>query len=268
MRGRFQLIAHGSVPLGIIIPARLASTRLNGKLLMNVRGLPMIEHVRRRAMLNNFGVPVVVATGDSQIKNLIESFGGNVVTTERVHENGMSRVGESHETLNWERYIILQGDEILIDPLELDALIQINLQDDAPDSCNVITRMKNFGQLEDPSIVKCVLGTDEKIKYLFRRSPLTASNERQIENIFKICGLFSLTSNLLKIMLTHSQTPLAELESIEQLKIVELGFDLVPYFSESDFPSVNLAKDLDEVEILLSEDKMQNSILKLILTNE
>jgi 3-deoxy-manno-octulosonate cytidylyltransferase (CMP-KDO synthetase) len=228
----------------------------------------MIEHVRRRAMLNSFGVPVVVATGDYQIKNLIESFGGRVVTTERVHENGMSRVGESHETLNWERYIILQGDEVLVDPLELDALIKINLQNDAPDSCNVITRIKSFDHLEDSSIVKCVLGTDEKIKYLFRRSPLTVSNERQLEHIFKICGLFSLTSNLLKALLTHSQTALAELESIEQLKIIELGFDLVPYLSNSDFPSVNLAKDLDEVEILLSEDKMQKSILKIILTNE
>lgn len=228
----------------------------------------MIEHVRRRANLNKFDIPVVVATGDQEIKNKIESYGGYALTTNRFHENGLSRVGESHETLNWERYIILQGDEILIDPLELDAIIQINLQNDAPDSCNVITRMKNFGQLEDSSIVKCVLGADEKIKYLFRRSPLTASNERQLENVFKICGLFSLTSNLLKVMLTHSQTPLAELESIEQLKIVELGFDLLPYFSDSDFPSVNLAKDLDEVEILLSADKMQKSILELILTNE
>ena len=257
-----------SVPLGIIIPARLDSTRLSKKLLIDLYGIPMIEHVRRRAKLNKFGIPVVVATGDQEIKNKIESYGGYVLTTSGIHENGLSRVGESHETLNWERYIILQGDEILIDPLELDALIQINLQNGAPDSCNVITRMKSLAQIEDPSIVKCVIGTDEKIKYLFRRSPLTASNERQLENVFKVCGLFSLTSNLLKVMLNHSQTPLAELESIEQLKIVELGFDLVPYFSDSDFPSVNLAKDLDEVEILLSEDKIQKSILKLILTNE
>ncbi len=257
-----------SVPLGIIIPARLDSTRLSKKLLIDVYGIPMIEHVRRRANLNKFGIPVVVATGDQEIKNKIESYGGYVLTTNRIHENGLSRVGESHETLEWERYIVLQGDEILVNPLELDALIEINLQNDAPDSCNVITGIKSFDHLEDSSIVKCVLGTDEKIKYLFRRSPLTVSNERQLEHIFKICGLFSLTSNLLKVMLTHSQTPLAELESIEQLKIIELGFDLVPYFSNSDFPSVNLAKDLDEVEILLSEDKMQKSILKLILTND
>jgi 3-deoxy-manno-octulosonate cytidylyltransferase (CMP-KDO synthetase) len=257
-----------SIPLGIIIPARLDSTRLSRKLLIDVYGIPMIEHVRRRAILNSFGIPVVVATGDHEIASKIESYGGYVLKTNEIHENGMSRVGESHETLDWERYIVLQGDEILINPVELDGLIELNLQDQGFDSCNVITRINSPDQLEDSSVVKCVVGVDGKIKYIFRRSPFTVSQELQKEVVYKICGLFSLTASLLKMILTFPQTPLAKLESIEQLKILELGFDLMSYKSNLDFPSVNLAKDLDEVMDILKENTVQKLILKSILLND
>ena len=257
-----------SVPLGIIIPARLDSTRLSKKLLIDVYGIPMIEHVRRRANLNKFGIPVVVATGDQEIKNRIESYGGYVLTTSRIHENGLSRVGESHETLKWERYIVLQGDEVLIDPRELDALIELNLQDRGSDSYNVITRLSSIKQIEDSSVVKCVVGTDGRIKYIFRRSPFTVSQEMQQEVLYKICGLFSITASLLKRILSEPQTPLSELESIEQLKILELGYDLMSYKTDSDFPSVNLKKDLDEVTVILKDNVMQQSILNLISANE
>jgi 3-deoxy-manno-octulosonate cytidylyltransferase (CMP-KDO synthetase) len=257
-----------SVPLGIIIPARLDSTRLSKKLLIDVYGIPMIEHVRRRANLNKFGIPVVVATGDQEIKNKIESYGGYVLTTNRMHENGLSRVGESHETLKWERYIVLQGDEVLIDPRELDALIELNLQDRGSDSYNVITRLTSLKQIEDSSVVKCVVGTDGRIKYIFRRSPFTVSKEMQQEVLYKICGLFSISASLLSTILSEPQTPLSELESIEQLKILELGYDLMSYKTDSDFPSVNLKKDLDEVTVILKDNAMQQLILNLILTNE
>jgi hypothetical protein len=80
--------------------------------------------------------------------------------------------------------------------------------------------------------------------------------------------LFSISASLLKTILTEPQTPLSELESIEQLKILELGFDLMSYKTDSDFPSVNLRKDLDEVAAILRHNEMQQSILNLISSNE
>jgi 3-deoxy-manno-octulosonate cytidylyltransferase (CMP-KDO synthetase) len=227
----------------------------------------MIEHVRRRASLNKFDIPVVVATGDLEIERKIQSYGGYVVTTHKIHDNGLSRIGEAHETLEWERYIVLQGDEILIDPVELDALIELNLNDGASDFYNAITPLNSIKQIEDSSVVKCVVGIDGRIKYMFRRSPFTISQEMQQEVLYKICGLFSLTESLLKVILTQPQSPLSALESIEQLKILELGFDLMSYKTNSDFPSVNLKKDLDEVIEILDSNSMQKSLLSLISAN-
>ena len=79
----------------VVIPCHLDSVRLEQKVLIDIQGLPMVEHVRRRALLSRKVNNVYVATGDDQIKNIIKSYGGQVLFTKNNHINGTSRVSEA-----------------------------------------------------------------------------------------------------------------------------------------------------------------------------
>ena len=98
-----------------VIPAHLASIRLSKKILLNIFGLPMIEHVRRRILLTNTNFKVYVATCDKKIEDIINSYGGNVINTSRNHTNGTSRVCEAINKIDCTHVILVQGDEPLID---------------------------------------------------------------------------------------------------------------------------------------------------------
>lgn len=251
--------------LGIIIPARIDSSRLERKLLINIHGIPMIEHVRRRALRNNLNLPVVVASGDLEILKVVESFGGNAVHTPGHHENGLSRVGEASKILDWDKYIILQGDEVLARPTDLDIFIQQNYLPETPSVANAVTKLNTFSEIHDESVVKCLVSVDNQIIYIFRKSPLVTHESLQIESIRKICGLFAITHEILQTVLSQPNTRIAQNESIEQLKFIELGIRFGSVYLEKDYPSVNLLRDLKLVNEILDFDSDQKEILQSIL---
>jgi 3-deoxy-manno-octulosonate cytidylyltransferase (CMP-KDO synthetase) len=249
---------------GIIIPARLNSERLKQKLLIEISGLPMIEHVRRRAKLNSYGLPVVVATGDSEIKKTVLKFGGEVVETVDEHKNGLSRVGEAAKTLNWKRYIILQGDEMLIKPTDLNQFIKANINIKPEVTINAISNLESMSEIENSSIVKCVIKTNKEIMYISRTSFFEVNNFKNNTNVFKISGLFSIASKILHLVISNENTPFAEIQSIEQLKFLELNLTLQSCLLDIKYPSVNLLQDLVKVKEILKTDMHQQQILKFI----
>jgi CMP-2-keto-3-deoxyoctulosonic acid synthetase len=85
-------------------------------------GFPMIEHVWRRAQLTDPVIETVIATDSEEIKKVCENFGAKCYITSKEHPNGLSRVSEISSILNWDFYIVLQADEILIDPEYLNKL--------------------------------------------------------------------------------------------------------------------------------------------------
>ena len=98
----------------VVIPCNLDSLRLRRKILIDIHGLPMIEHVRRRVLLAKRVDKVIIATCDKEIKNEIEKFGGNVIFTKKIHVNGTSRVNEAISKLDCTHVILIQGDEPLL----------------------------------------------------------------------------------------------------------------------------------------------------------
>ena len=122
-------MGYYQIKIGIVIPARLESERLPRKALKIFSGLPMIEHVWRRAQLTDPVIETVIATDSEEIKKVCENFGAKCYITSKEHPNGLSRVSEISSILNWDFYIVLQADEILIDPKYLDELykeIEVN----------------------------------------------------------------------------------------------------------------------------------------------
>ena len=136
-----------------VIPAHMASVRFPGKILFMLNGLPMIEHVRRRALLSRAISDVIVATCDEDISSVIKGFGGKVVMTAKTHTNGTSRVAEAIRELDCTHVILLQGDEPLLLPRHIDALADAILANPNGDAWNATGPIESYEELDRHSFV-------------------------------------------------------------------------------------------------------------------
>lgn len=263
--GFYQINQKTTPRIAIVIPARLNSERLPNKALLQFFELPMIEHVRRRGLLNSFGVPVFVATGDAEIIDIVESLGGVVGRSQIQHFNGTSRVHEFSELTDFTHFLILQGDEILVLPDQLDSIILSILAHPDVDFWNMVTPLNEIAELSNPSVVKCVLNQELDVLSIFRKSPLISEVETQIKLVHKICGLFAVSRKALSLMAKLSPTPLETSESIEQLKFLELGYKIKSIMTPLSYPSINLPEDVEIVwEILLTDNKQEEVLQKIL----
>ena len=100
----------------IVIPSRLDSSRLPQKALRKICGIPLIEHVYKRALLSQVADKVFVATDSPLIAEVIHNCNGNVLMTSSAHRNGTERIAEAAININAEYILNVQGDEALVDP--------------------------------------------------------------------------------------------------------------------------------------------------------
>ena len=124
------------------IPARLESKRLPKKILKNLFGLPMIEHIRRRAILSGVFHKVYVVTNNKIVKKIIESNGGNVLLTKERHLSGTSRVSEVVKKLKFDRAFILFSDEPFVTPQQIRFFCQKVLNKKNIKNWNAVTFLK------------------------------------------------------------------------------------------------------------------------------
>jgi 3-deoxy-manno-octulosonate cytidylyltransferase (CMP-KDO synthetase) len=251
--------------IGIIIPARLESKRLPGKVLLDILGLPMVEHVRRRGLMNKYNIPVFVASGDRQILETVQGFQGDSLSTFEEHQNGLSRVNEVSKNLSFTHYIILQGDELLILPEQIDALIEAITANPRVDFWNQVTPLLLEEEISDINIVKCLLDMNGQIMTMFRATPLTSDNQTQMRLLKKVCGLFAVSAEAMKTICGNPATPVEIAESIEQMKFLELGGRISTIATEANFISINLPSDVENAKNTLESSTIQKYLVNLVL---
>ena len=247
--------------IGIVIPARLDSERLPGKVLKDFLGMPMIEHVWRRAQLTNPLLETVIATDSFEIKKTAEKFGANCVLTSKDHKNGLSRVGEITDILKWDHYLVLQADEILIEPESLNLLARTTLSNSKYQFFNLITKLEKLEEIGDVNIVKCIIREDNSIITMARKSNSIAPELQQMEYTNKICGVYSCSKNLLNELVNTPRQRIERSESIEQMRVIELGQDILGVSINKNFPSVNTTNEAVLVLNQLLNNDTQISIL-------
>lgn len=248
----------------IIIPARLNSLRLPKKVLLDIQGLPMIEHIRRRALLAKNVSEVFIATCDQEINKTILSFGGKVIMTSPNHQNGTSRASEAVKNINCENVVIVQGDEPLILPDQIDHFIgQMNIKSEFK-MWNAITSLKSKDDLDDTSQVKCSI-INGNIIYFYRKSPSNKSFQEQKKYIKKVLGLIGFKKSFLREFTNSNSTLIEKIESIEQMRTIEIGERVCPIELEKNFPSINEEKDFYQVLQVLEKSNLQKEILKKYL---
>tara|TARA_B100001175_G_scaffold315617_1_gene327573 strand:- start:16932 stop:17696 length:765 start_codon:yes stop_codon:yes gene_type:complete len=249
----------------IVIPVHLASRRLERKALIDIEGLPMIEHVRRRAMLSKGISDVYIATGDKEIKNITEKYGGKVILTKQNHQNGTSRVAEAISNIDCSHVLLVQGDEPLLIPHYIDLFIEGIKKSNTDKMWNAITRFKEMNFVHEHSLVKCFLDINNHIISCFREVPVSSQVLKFKKILFKMHGLIAYEKNFLEELVSLKETKYSKLESIEQMKAIEYGFKIKTVELPEDFPSVNTESELEIVKNILANNLNQQELFNSII---
>ena len=247
----------------IIIPARLKSSRLKSKPLLNICGKPMIIQTSERARLSSAAY-IYVATDDVRIANIARLNGFDTLITNTKNLNGTERLSESVKILKLsdEKIIVnLQVDEPFTNPLILDKLaysLYLNKYFEVVTCASKITKTEDFF---NPNIVKIVFNSLNHALY-FSRSPIPWSKSlliknfkknfyiknNQINNIFKHIGIYSYKTNFLKKFTNLKYKRLEQIESLEQLRILENGHKIFIRLIDEDIKiSIDTEKDLKNI---------------------
>jgi 3-deoxy-manno-octulosonate cytidylyltransferase (CMP-KDO synthetase) len=218
----------------------------------------MIEHVYKRASMALDPKHIFVTSGDSEILNYMNSVGANVIQSKLNHTDGTSRAAEAAKELIYESVIVLQADEILIDPEHIEQLL-ISIQKKSEyNYWNLITNLNSDTEVDDPNIVKCVLNIQEEIFFIFRKNPFISSNFKLFK---KIMGTIAFTRDKLISLSDMSDSPLQIANSIEQLKIIEFGNTIAGIEVESTYPSINTQSDIQLVKNCIRDNFKQKILL-------
>lgn len=209
-----------------IIPARFHSTRLPGKPLADIAGKPMIQRVYEQAVKAEKVDRVIVATDHEDIFSVVKNFGGEVVMTSAHHATGTDRLAEVAEQFPEADIIInIQGDEPEIDPKVIDQLVVPLGNSDDLSMATVITPM-NDNELEQPGCVKVVVDQKGKALYFSRSLIPYLRTETRIVPVYKHIGVYGYQREFLLQFSKLVPTPLEQMESLEQLRALEYGYQI------------------------------------------
>ena len=244
--------------ISIIIPARLKSSRFPNKVLVKILGLPMIEHVRRRALMSKYVDKVVVATPDLKIQKIIKKNNGLCIKTYKHHISGTSRVAEACKQIDSSHIVILQGDEPLIKPKEIDSLIKkmINSKSKIFNCIGNITK----SELTDKSVVKAIIDKNKNIRSCFRDY-----NNNYNKKNYKLFGVMGFEKEILLKLMTLKPSKNEKKYKIEQLRIIDNKLLMKSFLIKGTSASVNFKKDLITIKKDLKNDKNQNKIFNKII---
>lgn len=248
-----------------VIPARMASSRFPGKPLLSIRGLPMVEHVRRRALLCEAFCDVVVATCDVEIAEAVRRYGGNVMMTSPAHPGATDRVAEAAGRLDCTHVVNVQGDEVLVLPEDLARLVKSIQDQPAGPAWNAIASIEEAEQLKDRSIVKCLVSGTNRILSC-ARDYSAAPLRTPFEPVRIILGILAYEKNFLLRFSALPRTPYETAESIDQSRVLEHDFILQGVPFARGYPGINEPRETTLVEKYLEEDRRQAIVLSRIVS--
>jgi len=240
-----------------VIPARMGSKRFPGKPLAPILGLPMVEHVyRRAAMCARLGA-VYVATCDREIAAAVEAFGGNVRFTSDAHERASDRTAEAAESFDSDVVVMIQGDEPLVTPAMIEAAVAPLLEDAGVRCVNLARRIRSREEYLDRNTIKVVMNTRGDALY-FSRAPIPEVDfdSPARPHVFKQVCVIPFRRDFLKEFARLQPTPLERAESIDMLRVLEHGGRVRMVETDADTRAVDTPADLRLVEALMREDPL------------
>ena len=246
----------------VLIPARLASTRLPGKPLADIAGLPMVVRVARAAAASQ-AARVVVAADAQAIVDACRSHGVQAMLTRPDHPSGSDRLAEACERLDLDgdqRVVNVQGDEPMIAPASIDACAR--LLQERPDCvmATVAHAIEEVAEFVNPNVVKVVLDAQHRALYFsrapipwWRDAPGSGPSALQRPRPLRHVGLYAYRAGFLRRFPSLTPAPLEGIEALEQLRVLWHGERIAVHVSEQrPGPGVDTPEDLERVRALFS----------------
>ena len=251
-------MTHTAIPFIVAIPARFASTRLPGKALRELGGVPLVLRVARRAQQAG-AQQVVVAVDDARVAAALAGQGVDVCMTSVEHASGSDRLAECAAYYGWADDAIvvnLQGDEPFAPASGIQALAR-SLADDTAPMATLATAITTVDELFDPNVVKLVRSQDGHALY-FSRAPLPWPRDAFADDRSRLpaavpflrhIGIYAYRAGFLARFAKLSRTPLEQAESLEQLRVLEHGFAIGVRLTPEPFPpGIDTLEDLARAE--------------------
>lgn len=240
-----------------VIPARYSSTRFEGKVLADIAGKPMLQHVWERAKEARILDDLIIACDDELVAEAAKNFGAKVALTSKGHASGTDRIIEVINPLEVKIVVNIQADEPLINPVMIDTVARALLDDDAVTMATLSKKIEDPLEINDPHVVKVVVDKNNFALYFSRASiPYYAQNsEIKAVEYQKHIGLYSYTKDFLFIYKNLPESNLEKIERLEQLRVLEGGFKIKVIETKYDTIGVDTPEDLAKVKEYLERQR-------------
>ena len=251
----------------VLIPARLASTRLPNKPLVDIAGVPMVVRVAWRAAQSH-ATAVRVAADDEQIVAACQAHGVTAFLTRPDHVTGSDRLAEACELLQLPDDAVVvnvQGDEPLIEPDLINACARALINDTEAVMSTAACAVQEMGDFINPNVVKVVCNKRQQALYFSRapipwwRDGMKAQHLPQLPEPFALrhIGLYAYRAGFLRQFPQLACSPLESVEMLEQLRVLWHGYKIAVHVEATNPPAgVDTPQDLARVRALLEGDKV------------
>ncbi len=240
----------------IVIPARMASTRLPGKPLADIHGKPMIVHVYERALAAKVG-PVIVACAETEIADAIKAAGGEAMLTDPDLPSGTDRVRVAADIFDagqdYDIVVNVQGDMPTLDPAIVANVVSLLKDKPDADIATAVVYTTDSREISDPNVVKAILAEDGRALYFTRASAPTGQDENGHQGVWHHVGLYAYRRAALNRFCELTPSPLEKRERLEQLRALEDGMTIYAARLETAPDGVDTPGDLERAKKTLSE---------------
>lgn len=238
-----------------VIPARYRSTRFPGKPLALIDGKALVLRVLERARAARRIDRLLVATDDARIASAVAASGGEVVMTSEAHVSGTDRLAEVARTLPADLFVNIQGDEPLVDPRDIDGLVECLDSDPDCDMATLCEPLKDGRAARDPNVVKVVCDASGRALY-FSRSAIPYVREGREDRggaeapapWLRHVGLYAYRRSFLLEFASWGPGALESREGLEQLRAIERGRTMRVLTARGAYHGVDTPEDVIAVE--------------------
>tara|TARA_B100001057_G_scaffold489882_1_gene577066 strand:+ start:296 stop:1054 length:759 start_codon:yes stop_codon:yes gene_type:complete len=238
-----------------LIPTRLNSTRLPQKALLEIKDIPLVVHTFKRSKLSKMIDELYICCDDKKIFNTAKKFGAKCIMTSSHHSNGTERIFEAYKKISkkkkFDLIVDIQGDEPLVSPYHIDAVINHHLKNLNYD---IILPTITSSQKNNTNIIKVISNVKKEVLYL-SRSNIPFEFKKNTNFINKHLSIISFKPSSLKKFSESKKTPLEKIEDIELLRALEIGQKIKTFSLKGDSFSVDVLDDYKKAEKKMSLDR-------------
>ena len=238
----------------IIIPARLDSSRLPKKVLLDLKGKTVIQRVYEQCLKVKNVDGVYIATDSIEIKEVCETFTDKVIITKSTHQSGTDRIGEAVSAIDCDIVINVQGDEPFIEPSLIEALVNSFSNSDISMS-SAMSKINNIKDLQNTNVVKVVTDLHNNALFFSRSLIPFPRDVKEISiakevlgkgQFFRHIGIYGYRKDFLLKFVNMEQSYLEKVEKLEQLRALENGFKIKMIEANSSLIGIDTREDYEE----------------------